>query len=216
MISTTNDELSILMKQDPVATAEKLTGQKVTTEPNLPGIFALQLSMEKGKRMKSLLAERGDVWSGMNVDDYRSVIEAHGFELVYSSSFAGNGGEERHFIYAHREGLLLSMDTYAGERVNGGKVYYCWRKGDILSEDDLPMKPGIHSLRACGLPDLPRGRGKAPPVELRAPMLGRRRRRDDFYCAPRSPNPARCAVPEGRWPATSIRRERRSTASAGL
>lgn len=142
MISTTNDELSILMKQDPVATAEKLTGQKVTTEPNLPGIFALQLSMEKGKRMKSLLAERGDVWSGMNVDDYRLVIEAHGFELVYSSSFAGNSGEERHFIYAHREGLLLSMDTYAGERVNGGKVYYCWRKGDHAKNDGYLLSSG--------------------------------------------------------------------------
>jgi hypothetical protein len=80
---------------------------------------------------------------GMQVSAYRTIIESYGFELVLDTPFRGHHAEERHFVYAHRDGLLLSVDTYGGERVNGGKVYYTWQTSpDVKDRQNLTSSGG--------------------------------------------------------------------------
>lgn len=131
-----------LLNVDVVSEVEKATGLRVTSEPNIAGMLALSVSMDVGRRKRELLAEIGDTFMGMQADDYRATIEAWGFELVLETPFKGHHKDERYFIYAHRDGLLLSFDTYQGERVNGGKVFYTWRSS--------PEMKNRHELTSSG------------------------------------------------------------------
>jgi hypothetical protein len=140
-----DEQLSALMKLDPLAAAEEMTGQPADSM-NLSLAIGLGLAQTKSKKMRELLTKRGDVWDGMPLEAYRSTIEAYGFELAYSSSFAGRNSQEQHLIYAHRRGLLLSMDTSNGDRVNSGHAYYCWKMNPAV--DDAHLISSGHFTRA--------------------------------------------------------------------
>lgn len=120
-------EIARVMKIDPLEAAERLTGQVVEDG----GIgFAAGLAMIHGKAsaMERLLTARGDVWDGMPLAEYRAIVETYGFELVHEIAFEADGRSEACLFYAHHDGLLLRFDTYNGDHVNSGNVYYCWRK----------------------------------------------------------------------------------------
>jgi hypothetical protein len=116
----------------------------------LPELLKFDVTHEVEKAKP--LSERDDTFYGMQMDVYRAIIEAYGFELVLETPFQGRNVEERHFVYAHRDGLLLSMDSYDGERVNGGNVYYTWRKNaDVkdthhLTSSGRYLDRGVYTL----------------------------------------------------------------------
>jgi hypothetical protein len=131
-----------ILKFDVIGEVEQATGRRVTTEPDVTGLMALSFSIDAAQRKRELLSEACDTYMGMQMGDYRAIIEAYGFELVLETPFLGHFSDERHYVYAHRDGLLLSVDTYQGERVNGGKVYYAWQT--------TPDVKDRHSLTSSG------------------------------------------------------------------
>lgn len=118
-------ELAVVMKIDPLATAEDISGQRVE-DGGLGFAFGLAMVHSKSEKMRELLTARNDIWDGMPLLDYLRTIEQNGYERLFEIPFEADGRRETLFFYAHRDGLLLKFDTYAGDRVNSGNVYYCW------------------------------------------------------------------------------------------
>lgn len=138
----TDERIASLMKLDPLAYAEDLTGERVDSMNAAFGI-SIGLMHAKSSTMKKLLTERGDVWDGMPLSDYIAVLEHNGFEQIYSEPFSGRETQELHLIFGHRDGLLLSLDTYHGDRINGGKVYYAWQR-DKTADDAWILSGGSY------------------------------------------------------------------------
>lgn len=127
MDNTTRD----LLNFDPLDYAERLTGESCHTEAT--GMLGMALAMNHNRIKNEHLKTLGDTTYGDKLDRYTQIITEMGFEQVLDLPFTGksyNGDdprEEHYFIYAHRDGLLLSFDTFGGNSVNGGKVCYCWK-----------------------------------------------------------------------------------------
>jgi hypothetical protein len=83
-------------------------------------------------RKNKVLMERGDTVLCNELSRYLSIIEGIGFEKVFELPFtSGRGEAETYFIYAHREGMVLSFDTYNTTQMNGGHLYYNWRPNSM-------------------------------------------------------------------------------------
>lgn len=149
-----------ILKFDVVHEVEKFTGTRVAGGGDDVALLALAVSFDHGERKRRALQEVGDTYYGMPIAEYRAIVESYGFEMVLETPFDGSGGEETHFIYAHRDGLLLSVDTYRGKRVNGGNVYYTWKSspgikdrheltssGRWLDRDRYTIWQGYHDCR---------------------------------------------------------------------
>ena len=124
-----SDELDRLLKFDPLDTAERMLGRDNPNSLNL----GLALHINHTQRKREALEALGDTTFSNKVDRYQEILALMGFELALELPFVakgyGNGDpdrEERYFIYAHRDGLLLCFDTYCGNMVNGATVYYNW------------------------------------------------------------------------------------------
>lgn len=123
-------ELDDLLKFDPLDTAEKITGTSIHDDGGLDNpsmALGFLLAQDHAKAKTEWLTELGDTTFSNKLDRYQSIIEKYGFEKVLEDTFAANGRFETYFIYAHKNGLLLSFDTFGGDRVNGGHVYYNWK-----------------------------------------------------------------------------------------
>lgn len=125
-----------LLSFDPFAAAEQMTGCEYKDDEGTSALGML-LTMAHGERKNAHLMELDDTVLSNNLDRYIRIVTEMGFEQVLKLPFSGKlfGDDEprneHHFIFAHRHrGLLLAFDTFGGDRVNGGKVYYCWRPDD--------------------------------------------------------------------------------------
>jgi hypothetical protein len=122
--------LKSTLKFDPLATAETIAGERVDDGGHA---FALGfvLANQHAKLKQDLLRHRGDVYEGISVVDFTSIVEAAGFEKVLEIPFVkeshGDRRDEVFIVFAHRDGLLLRVDSYNGVRINDGAVYYNWR-----------------------------------------------------------------------------------------
>jgi len=124
-----SDELDRLLKFDPLDTAERMLGRDNPDSLNL----GMAMHINHVQRKREALEALGDTTFSNKVDRYQEILALMGFELALELPFVakgyGNGDpdrEERYFIYAHRDGLLLCFDTYCGNMVNGATVYYNW------------------------------------------------------------------------------------------
>src|SRR3989344_628154 len=63
------------------------------------------------------------------LSDYLKVLTEEGFEEVLKLSFVGDEGrQESFFIFFHEgNGIILALDTFGGDKTNGGHFYYNWR-----------------------------------------------------------------------------------------
>lgn len=170
MTNQLDRDIAAVIAVDPLASAELFTGS--TVEDSSLGFMAgIAMIQGKASTMRRLLRERGDVWDGMPVGEYRAVVEGYGFELALELPFShtdpwGKERAETLFIYAHPDGLLLKFDTYEGERVNSGNVYYCWEgelpAGELITSSGHWLKPdyrvwaGDHDCREAVLFNLDR------------------------------------------------------------
>lgn len=126
---TNPSELDRLLKFDPLDTAERMLGRDNPDALNL----GMAMHINHVQRKREALEALGDTTFSNKVDRYQEILALMGFELALELPFVakgyGNGDpdrEERYFIYAHRDGLLLCFDTYCGNMVNGATVYYNW------------------------------------------------------------------------------------------
>jgi hypothetical protein len=124
-----SDEIDRLLKFDPLDAAERALGRDNPDSMEL----GFMLHVDHNRRKREALEKLGDTTFSNTVERYRAIITLMGFELALELPFVARGydasdpdREERYFIYAHRDGLLLCFDTYNGRMVNGASVYYNW------------------------------------------------------------------------------------------
>jgi hypothetical protein len=130
-----SDPLDPAVPFDPLKSAINMTGKDNVSDPKTSVLDFL--SMHSTKR-DTLLLERGDTLFHNTLNHYLSVIESAGFENVFELPFLTKRlQDETYFVYARRDGLLLSFDTVKGDKINGSKLYYQW-------EPDGKYKYGSH------------------------------------------------------------------------
>lgn len=139
-----------LLAFDPLAAAEQVTGQSYKASEET-GILGLLLAKRHGEVKNQLLMELDDTTLNNELDRYVRIITELGFELVLDVPFDARGWKDddpvRHehlYIYAHHDGLLLSFDTYHSVRVNGGKVYYCWKPNPGINSWNYTSSGSMH------------------------------------------------------------------------
>jgi hypothetical protein len=76
----------------------------------------------------------GDTLFSDKLTRYLNIVKSIGFEVIYEENFQPPRYEEdepsrneTYFVMARRDGLLLSFDTYNGDSINGGSLYYNWK-----------------------------------------------------------------------------------------
>lgn len=126
---------SQVLNFDPLDTAEKVTGKSYKDDRDT-SLLGLALFTEHNSRKKKLLSESCDTYHGQTLSKYLEVVLSLGFQEAIKETFKGHSDdrEETYFIFWHPSGVLLSFDTYLGEHVNGGHLYYNW--SPAISCDD--------------------------------------------------------------------------------
>ena len=122
--------LEQLLKFDPLSHAEDITGHSIHEDGGFknPAVALGFLLMQENNAAKErALVARGDTTFGDALSRYLEIIVGAGFERALELPFLSSYASEKYFIFARRDGLLLSFDTYNGKSVNGGKVYYNWK-----------------------------------------------------------------------------------------
>jgi hypothetical protein len=139
-----------LLTFDPLDAAEQVTGHSYKCDEGT-GLIGLLLAMRHGEIKNQHLTELDDTTLSNDLDRYTRIITELGFELVLDVPFDAPGWNaddpvrpEHLFIYAHRDGLLLSFDTYDSVRVNGGKVYYCWKPNPDIDRWNCTSSGGMY------------------------------------------------------------------------
>lgn len=127
-------DLDEVLRFDPLAAAEELTGHRVGDNP-VATAFGFSLVQAHARTKENMLLNRDDTLLSNDLDRYLRIIEANGFEKLVEIPFEADdhrGGKtgEIEFFYAHRDGLLLHFCTHDGTHMNGGNVYYNWRHAD--------------------------------------------------------------------------------------
>lgn len=88
---------------------------------------------------------------------YRAIIENYGFEQALEIPFDGRDGEkDTFFVYAHRDGLLLSFDTFWNRKsVNAATVRYNWRPNGDRSQwrDGMVSSGHLHKTEDVWIGD---------------------------------------------------------------
>lgn len=140
---TSEHPLKKLLAFDGLAEAERLTGRSYKDDGDNPlgnpdSVTGLGMALmhEHAKIKDAVLTERGDTTFNNKIDRYLDIITSNGFEEVLVTPFEGRYGKDEHMIYARRDGLLLSFDTFGGKSINGGKVYYNWRPSEDAAKAD--------------------------------------------------------------------------------
>lgn len=127
-------KLDELLRFDPLATAEEITGVSYNDESagkgfdNPSNALGLLLAHQHSDDKRRILLDAGDTTHGDKLPRYCGIIERFGFELVLEDQWKSSWGHgEIYLIYAHRRGLLLSFDSYGGDGVNSATVRYNWK-----------------------------------------------------------------------------------------
>jgi hypothetical protein len=164
---TMSDEtLDRLLKTDPLGDAEKITGKDYhDAETTAIGFGILR---EVSAKKTAILWMNDDTLFRNKLDRYVEIIEKNGFEQVLDIPFLREDRicTEHLFVYANTtDGLLLVFDTYMGDDVSGGSIYYNWipNEGveifDFISsgfvfkksrehyDDDIRILAGSHDCR---------------------------------------------------------------------
>ncbi|MBK5958070.1 hypothetical protein CCR97_08045 [Rhodoplanes elegans] len=118
-----------LLSFDPLAAAEGLTGERMGESLNdETAALGLLFACTHSKMKRDALHEVGDTTYGDSLARYLSILDRLGFEQVLADEWPSshNGVIETFFVFAHRDGLLLSFDTFRGNTVNAAKVSYNW------------------------------------------------------------------------------------------
>jgi hypothetical protein len=123
-----------LLSIDPLAEAEKITGQSYKTSDATAAIgFGILTSLIADK--KQLLTGNDDTTFSMSTEEWDGLIAGFGFKEVLNIGFESEGFKEKFVLAWLRQGVLLRYDTFMGRR-NSATIYYCWKPDqDVVSEN---------------------------------------------------------------------------------
>lgn len=144
------EDIDALLKFDPLAEAEKVTGRSYKDDEGTMWL-GMGLLAASGDAKAAALSHAGDTHMRISYQDAVSVFTGLGFEPVLTEEF--NGGYEGHEretyqILWHPDGILATLESY-GEGLNSGQVLYNW-----LAPDEEAYGRNVSSGR--GIQD-PRG-----------------------------------------------------------
>lgn len=124
----TAKEIKDVMSVDPIHVFETLSGKSWKENSDSDDYAMMAFAIAVNAQKNEVLKRNRDSYFGMSVDEYISLITQHGFEQVLCDDFTTelHGYNDKHYIFWHHKGLLLSFDTFDGRSVNGGKIYYNW------------------------------------------------------------------------------------------
>jgi len=123
-----NRELDYALNFDAIAVAKDLS-KVLNLHGKDAGMLTLAIAMDASKRRSDLLSERNDTNYRLNFSGTVELLEENGFELCVTIPFVDpDGVHEEQRIYWHPELLtLLTMESYQGESLNSGTMYFCWK-----------------------------------------------------------------------------------------
>jgi hypothetical protein len=102
-------------------------------ENEVGNALALLLHIGSSKRKQEMLEGLNDTTFSMKTEDYIARIQEVGFKKVLELPFhTVHGGQERNdtfYIFWHKDGLFLCMDTYNGDR-NSANIYFNYEPND--------------------------------------------------------------------------------------
>ncbi len=129
-------ELKRLQDVDAFALAEEVSGVSYKKETELgkkTAMLGLDYHLDLVKRRDDTVKKIDDTTFSGKLVDYIRVAQEEGFEKVleipFTKSDEWNGKtriiKEKYFIFFNKkDGILLAFDTYNGDSVNGGSLYY--------------------------------------------------------------------------------------------
>ena len=121
---TDTGALRDLLAFDPLSTAERVTGESYKADE---GTMALgfSLAIDHNQRKAKALAASGDTHFSQTLAEAEKVYAAAGFAKVASWPFEGSDGvAEELAAWWHPDGLLLTVESYMGTRVNTASLRY--------------------------------------------------------------------------------------------
>lgn len=171
------DKIDELLRYDPIAEAEKITGKShwsnFSEDDNM---LALLMNMQHANRKEDVLKNSKDTYFSMSWDYLINVLAGNGFKLGTEWNFIDDQWErinnEKAVIYYREDGVVVYAESYNnGTSVNGGNCYYelemkentdknefyclihtgCWY-GENKIENELDIREGlIHELKKAEL-----------------------------------------------------------------
>lgn len=129
-----------LLSNDPIKNAENMTGKDSSDDvPTMKLGFMMNVydGMVKKKALKAI----GDTVFSMDWLAYCELIETFGFGLMMED-FAPDGGASIRIYYHEKDGLLLSTDSYHGNR-SSASVYYNWKPNRVLKPQEEWKNPNV-------------------------------------------------------------------------
>ncbi|MFA5387337.1 MAG: hypothetical protein WC322_02985 [Candidatus Paceibacterota bacterium] len=119
-----------LLTFDPLAVAEKLTGQSYKEDDPTMNL-GMGIAIMHNQRKGAILEAAGDTHYSMKFADALRVFQSMGFRVVLQEPFEGidfkglpNGYKETFIILWHPQGLLATLESYWGDGLNSSKVWY--------------------------------------------------------------------------------------------
>jgi hypothetical protein len=117
-----------LLARDPLAEAEQSFGVDHWSQfDSAQQGMSLLLAMDLNKKKSDALGAADDTQFSNPLDRYCRIVSEEGFSLVYREPFTCDGKRDSLNVFWHPDGILLEFDTYGGDRVNSGHLYYNWK-----------------------------------------------------------------------------------------
>jgi hypothetical protein len=147
-----DEKLDYLLRFDPLDVAEQITGTDTHDLKSPAMALGFALMVQNNARKQKMLIERGDTTFSNKLGRYQEIIEGAGFEKVLEEEFEGRYARDTLFVYARRDGLILSFDTFRWEgsdevSVNGGKLWYNWLPADVKNRWECTSSGGLREYQ---------------------------------------------------------------------
>lgn len=121
------DNLDQLLKFDPLAEAERTTGNSYKDDPGT-SLLGLALALAHGDRKREALQTGDDTHYGTSFADTLRIYAELGFSVIADRPFQDDEHTER-LVTLWRDGILATVESYRSS-ANSSKIYYNWQPNE--------------------------------------------------------------------------------------
>lgn len=123
------EQIRELLSIDPLQVAEDLTGKSYKDDEQTANV-GVAIALLYSQHKNAVLLAHDDTTISNKVSRYNMILGSMGFKEVLKMPFENREQKQEHlFVFAHPEtGVIISYDTFCGDHVNGGHMYYCLHK----------------------------------------------------------------------------------------
>ena len=121
-------DLGDLLRFDPLAAAEDLTGESYKDDEGTMAL-GLLMALDHNERKREALSATGDTHYNIGFDEALGILCSLGFSPVLTDTFDGTYDGERFVILWSEDGILAKAESY-GANLNTAQILYNWRPVD--------------------------------------------------------------------------------------